>query len=615
MADTILFPAPAVLTYTGGQAGIARALSPAPAILTYTTFTAGVTTVIAVPTSNVGPELNIAGTVRALAAEPAANITKTLSAAWPASFSFIHTSGGSLPSPGEEVAFFWDGTKRFGGVVLNYTEASYPGSFTTSLVTVQCSGFQSYMDRAIVAKLYTISLGGVYAITIFDIWSEHLAQFGISIAYPQGPIVAMPEDLYWYVTVSEAYQRIKSANAGWDYFIDDNKALTWGQSGTLGAAGFTLRNSDHNVDTMEVTLSNERFRNKQWVLPSIDIVALRTDSAVGDGSTIAFATQYILTSTPNVSVGGVVQTVSELSTLAVGWTVYYIAGGIGVFFNTAPGIGVTVDISYPSPFPVGFSVQDDVSIAAKGLYEAVYQAKNVNDEDTCLALAQGLLDLYGTDGDFPQAVRFTYNSSQQASWLTPGMTIDVDRTFPTALGIYQVEQVSSVLEGLTVWKHSVTLRAGLGDVTDEIALEAFRTSGRLAVVSPPFRATFEIGQDIPGITNPGISTGLISNVFIVPQVSGQSTVTVASWDAIFPTDPPTGDDFIADFLVNGVSIFPSGDANKMVIPDGDASLVSGIRFLTDNILLSPGAIVTMNVIQVGSTNPGKNAVFHLNFKV
>lgn len=542
------------------------------------------------------------------------HIRKQTSAQWAASFEVVHYSG-ALPNPNQEVVFFWQGVKRFAGLIASVEEVAIPSMFGPSVLRINCTGYTGYTDRAIVAKLYTVPIGELPRIIIYDIWLEHLAQFGITVTGEPGSSVAIGEQLFHYITVTEAFNRIRDACPGWDWWITDDKELIWQQGGAGPAAPFTLRNVDVNVDMMSVTRSAGRFRNKQWVLPSSNVLALRTDTATGDGTTIAFATLYAVPKKPIVRVNGVNQKVVAFGSFTAGWKFYYIPNSIGVFAATAPAAAAAIEILYPNPFPIAVSAQDDASIAAVGLYEAVYQAKNVTTYDAALAMAQGLLDAFETSGAFPQTLVFTYNSKLQPGWLVPGNVLDIDRTFPTALGNYIVEQVDSQEEADTIWRHTVTCRYGKGEVTDAQLLAQFQTSARVSINSPPLRATALLFQDIPGTTNPGASVGLVAARYVVPAIPGGGSVGVASWDAFFPTDPPTGADFVGDILLNGTTIFPAGNANKIVVPDGETAIVSGIRFVSDNIRLVEGDVLTFNVIQVGSTNKGKNAVFHLNFIV
>jgi SAM-dependent methyltransferase len=172
-------------------------------------------------------------------------------------FSLVYLSG-SKPAPGQEVALFWESTKRFGGIVLTTAESRIKGPANVTRIQVTCTGYQAYLDRAIVAKLYTIAISGD-PIIIFDIWYNKLSQFGISLVYPQGPPSGYFEQLFHYVTVTEVFNTMRAANSGYDWWIDDNKALIWKAFGSGGAAPFTIRNGDVNQDSVTVETSNKKF--------------------------------------------------------------------------------------------------------------------------------------------------------------------------------------------------------------------------------------------------------------------------------------------------------------------------------------------------------------------
>lgn len=616
-----LYPEPDTILYLGGTPTLSFTLTPGPGQIIYNGGTVGISLVRTVGTGN---QLYI-GNILYCWKESTFRITKQLSGNWSAEFSLDYfgastpVSGINKPQVGQEVALFWQSVKRFGGYVQSVaevgqkgTDASVGGRITYSRFDVKVGGYQLLTDRAIIAKLFTIPIGGLSGIVVYEIWREKLAQFGVT-KIGDSPSTFIGEQLFHYITITEALNRVKAQDPGYDWWIDDNKLLHYESTDPAGSATapFTIRNGDRNVDTMTVTKSDVRFRNKQWVLPSADIKALRTDTTtqITPGN-IVFETVYALNVKPIVTVdsgaGPVNKLVTELGSWIPGWQFYYIPGGIGVFAGSAPAIADVVDVSYPNPFPLAFSAQDDTSIAAVGLYEAIWQAKNVFTQVTAEQEAQGLLDLY-SQGGYPIQIVFEYDSQNQSAWLTPGMIIDVDRTFPTALGKFTVEQVASQ-EQKVLWRHTVTLRAGLGEVTDAQALEQFRLSARVPIDSPPYRLTFEVYKTVTGATNPGASAGLLTG-FAEVQTDG----VIASWDGQFPVDPPTGADMQMDILLNGTSIFPTGAANTAVIPDGQTSQATGIRFVTDNIQVARGDIVTLNCLQSGTG--AKDGVFHLNIKV
>ncbi len=596
-----LTPATGTIVFTGGTPVVNfTILRPDTGVISFLGSTPGVSLVTTAATGNVA----VIGGVSYLWDDTSpALIAKRMSGAWSATFSLVY-SGGSKPAPGDEVALFWQSVKRFGGIVLSVAESRIKGPANVTRILVTCTGFQSYLNRAIVAKLYTIPISG-WPIMIFDIWNDHLKDFGITLVYPQGPLTGFDEKLFHYITVGEIFNRCRDENSGYDYWITDDKALIWSNQGSGGAAPFTLRNGDVNQDSVTVTRNNSKFRNKQWVLPSANIIALKTESFTAAAGQTSFSTIYNLNDTPIVTLGGVGQSVTTLG-IWDGSPWYYIPGGIGVFRTPgAPAIsgGAAVTISYLNPFPVGFSAQNDASIAAVGLYESVYQAKNVIDSGTATALATALLALYGTSGNYPEYLNFTYNSHSQPAWLLPGMVVDVLRTYPDATGNYVVEAVSSTLEKLQVWRHSVTLRLGKGDVSESFERD-FLAAARVPIVSPPIRATFEMDM-----TNEGQFVGISPNRYTVQLPPGVAYATIASWDWWFPSSPPAGADYKANILLNGSIIV------QVVVPDGSSAVQSGIEFSAANIQVGNGDYFSIDVIQVGSTNPGRYSLGHLNMIV
>jgi hypothetical protein len=603
-------PLPYSLTITGGTPTLGIVLAPGAGTIRLTTTAPGISLV---RTTGTGNQLYIGDTLYNWK-ESTFRITKTLGGQWSASFD-LNFTGGFDPDDliDEEVSMFWNGVKRYGGVIQSIEEVGYQGNIAYSTLKVTCAGYISYLDRVIYAKLVTLPLGGVTGIAVYNFWYEKLAQFGLS-KVGDAPNTFMPEQLFHYITGTEVMNRIKDQDPGYDYWVDDNKefhyALTDPSSGP--SAPFSITDADvTNSDFMSVKRSNVRFRNRQFVLPSADLIALRDDARVGDGST-SFSTDYPLNSPPIVRVAGVAQIVTEFGVWIDGWQFYYVRGGIGVFAAAAPGVGDAVDILYPSPYPLAEMAEDAASISAVGPYEAIWQAKNVFDRPTAQAIAQGLLELYGPNaaGGYPKEIDVEYNSDSQPAWLDPGMIVSFNKTFPTAVGNFAVEEVSSQEMKLTVWKHSVKLRAGLGDVGEALALQAYKTSSRVPIDSPPYRLGWSLFEDIQGLTNPGAAVGAIKQTNTV-QCAG----VVTSWNIIFPDDPPTGADFQMDVKVNGVSILPSDPTQKVVVPDGSTELVQGLQFLVDNTPVTLGDLVTLEVIQVGSDFGGANCTFTLNVKV
>lgn len=554
------------------------------------------------------------------------HIEKTLTAEWSAEFSLDHFEGDTLPTPGQEVAMFWQGTKRWGGIIRKVDQIGQQGASSQSpkwmVLNIECGGYSSFLDRVLAAIFFTLPMGAASGIIAYELWRIYLqTNFGTTKDLTTVPNYATGEVLFHYVTMREAFRRLADVSPGWDIWIDDNNELQFADTspatGTL-AAPFNIRDgawaddaASINPDSMTVESSNERFRNRQYVLPRANLLSLREETTAATAGQSTFETQYVQNTAALVTVDGVAEACTELGT----WTGapwFFVPGGIGLFRTPgAPALaaGAVVVIAYPNPFPLAFVAENAASIAAIGLYESIYQTKNIIDGASCQSLADGLLEMFGTDGDFPKRITFSYNSNRQSAWVTPGMIIDINHTFPNFTGDATIEQVISDEQELNLWRHTVTCRVNLGEVTDEATLEDVILSGaRVPIISPPERATFELDID-----DVGQATGLWTNRYTVRIPPGLVSFGIASWDWWFPSNPPTGASYIVDILLNGTSIFATGNANKINVPAGSTSVQTGIQFVTNNIRVYDGDVLSINVIQVGSTNPGGYSLGHLNF--
>ena len=103
-----------------------------------------------------------------------------------------------------------------------------------------------------------------------------------------------------------------------------------------------------------------------------------------------------------------------------------------------------------------------------------------------------------------------------------------------------------------------------------------------------------------------LQTGLLPTSFIYVYDG-----VLSFWSILFATDPPTGASIIIDALVNGVSIFPAADAQKIVLPAGQTTEQQGFQFSSNNLIVHKGDVLTLNVKQIGSTNPGSNGVVRI----
>lgn len=544
--------------------------------------------------------------------ESTMNIDLILGQVGKASFSIYGTTT-YRPSVYDEVIFYRKGVRRFGGFVQSVTD-NLIGSLSAHILTVQCVDFNGLLDRVIVAKLYTIPMGGLAWIIIYDLVLVYLAQFGVTFAGFGSTGAGVGEVLFHYVTLGQAIAQLVSAAPGVPFWIDAYKLAHFAAAGSSAPAGygvapFSISDTSQNYQAegpgFSVTPDGTLYRNRQWVLPSSNVLSLREETFTGDGTTTGFITLYVLSNPPVVDVNGTNQIVATLGgPYPAGWTWYFIPDGQGVFQrpgDTPLSSLDTLTVAYPNPFALAISVQNDAEIAAHGLVEAIVQPQNVFDLVTAEAMASGLLAAYCPN--VPVTIIFVTNEELDDRWLTPGMTITVSKTIPAVPSAsFTVQEVSSQEEGLTLFRHTVTLRSNGGTLDTQTGMLTL-SQGALAATNNNATETAgsTLGETLPGITNPGLATGASPNFYIF-QYDG----VLSYWSISFPTTPPVGADIVVDALVNGVSILPAASAQKIVLSDGQATEEQGYLFASNNLAVSKGDVLTWNVIQVGSSTPGSD---------
>lgn len=545
-------------------------------------------------------------------------MTKILGQPGTFTFAFLSTAG-ALPQVYDDVVYYRHGIRRFGGYVVAVSDVLLV-STTLREFAVQCSDYNALMERIVVAKLYTLPLGGIITIILEDFVSEPwgLSQFGVTFENPfvGDPDVDLGDVLFHYMLMSACVAQLMAQAAGWYVYIDAWKVLHLAQQGGAGspAAPYSLSDTSGNFEAMNCSQLNSEYRNRQWVLPSVNTQSFQTDSFTGNGIQTEFFTQYALNSTPIVTVGGVNQVVTALGDWANPYDFYYVVTGQGVFQNPAAtpvGVGVVVAVTYPAEFQLAVMAENASEIARVGVVEAIYSPTDVVDQVTAENLAAALLANYCPS--VPSQVEYNTNEVIErvaGGWLDPGDEITINTSAPLVNNTYLVQQITSIERDLTVWQHNVIARLQNGP-SDYLTVLAKLTQQSLSQPNNTDQVTlvFELGTTVVGISNPGLSAGLQPNVQIYPQAAGG---VIQGWSVNFPVTPPTGADLLLDILKNGVSIFAAGV--YATLPDGQITEEAGNYFATPNIAVKLGDQFTIDAVQVGSTFGGADGVLQLVVK-
>lgn len=106
--------------------------------------------------------------------------------------------------------------------------------------------------------------------------------------------------------------------------------------------------------------------------------------------------------------------------------------------------------------------------------------------------------------------------------------------------------------------------------------------------------------------------GVGGDIIVAAPATGKITVsnpkgTTCLFWTVTGVTAPVGADIVIDFLRNGISVLPSGSANKIILPAAQVRN-SGTAFLTSGLILNYKDEVWVNVTQVGSPTPGREII-------
>lgn len=277
-------------------------------------------------------------------------------------------------TPWDVVVWTADGTtKLFGGYVTSVKMAAN-ASTLGRVLSVACESYVTRMHKAeIVGVAYTDTTPGTIVAGLFSL--AGITDFDTSTHVTAGSALT-----YFAVDnekLPDALDRL-AAIEGWTWRVDADKALWFGaassDAATFGVSDET--NADYSSlypaePGLTITTQANEIRNKIVVHGGSTTSDITTEAFTGDASTVTFNLAQIRIKRIHViTVGGTRQKYGVL-----GWHTYvgdsmdvlvnYRAGY--VVFNTAPGNGVAVSISYTYDSKLEWTQSDSASITKYGI--------------------------------------------------------------------------------------------------------------------------------------------------------------------------------------------------------------------------------------------------------
>ncbi len=240
----------------------------------------------------------------------------------------------------------------FAGFIDNPGRARLaPGSGL--LHDISCMDNHYLADKRLVVKSY-LTPGQTLADIVNDIFTDYLAAEGVVIgAIQTGPIIQSA--IFNYVKVSDCFDALKELS-GFTWFIDELKRLYFIDRATY-ASPWQLDGTTHRAikDSVHLSTGNPMYRNKQYVRGGKGITSPMTEHFTGDALLQSFTLGYPLAEEPLVTLTpGGVQTMG-IKGIDSGppYTCYWNKGDATITFDTAPGIGVDIEVlNYYGQYPL-----------------------------------------------------------------------------------------------------------------------------------------------------------------------------------------------------------------------------------------------------------------------
>ncbi|MDE2099068.1 MAG: hypothetical protein KGL39_17575 [Patescibacteria group bacterium] len=409
------------------------------------------------------PKLVISGyDYTGLLRRPTLSVDRHLQQAATAQFKLRDLETGYHPRVGEPVYIYSDdaGTKLiFGGSIDQPQASRILGTFANEYA-VQCVDWHQNADRHIAAKSYSgVSSGYI----VRDLITSYLARDGITAGDVQaGPTITTA--VFNYIPVSQAMDHL-SQLTGLQWRINPDKSLDWFDQSSY-TAPWAL---DESSPVMNLTVTGDRtyYRNKQFIRAGTKVSDPQTVNRAGDSKTRTWTLPLPVAKQPTITLNGVDQT-TGIGGVESGMDFYYNIGSQTITQDDTGTLLTSADalqIVFQGRYPIVVVAQNSTEVAGRaaveengGIYEAVASQPNINDDQTALEYAQGLLRRYAhiyteiefdvrpgaeVDLNIGQVLQVDLTSSfgysgevlvSEVTWDDPGLADGTMRQHVTALG-------------------------------------------------------------------------------------------------------------------------------------------------------------------------------------
>lgn len=445
------------------------------------------------------------------------------------------------PEVNQEVIVTVDGTRTFGGVIIDLEQSMEGHSVIVHEVT--CKDWTQHADRLrIIERFEDSNLQAVVVALITD----YAAVYGFTDTNVMGDDISIASVSFNELSLSECFNKLAKLT-GYSWYIDafkdvhffkkNDEAAPFNLSGII-VDGLMVTSENFVWDSLVIKSDFSQIRNRVKIRGGEARAESRTKLWAGDGETDTFSTDHKFAEIPTVTVGGVSKTVgvdylNQDDDFQVMWSfqqkyIRFTAGNI----PAAPGGGdaTNIEITGIPLKPLVVQKQNNPSVVQYGVYEFVEYNDSLKTRDEALQFAQTKLESYS---DSIRAGSFYTNTPG----LKSGQTININIPSRGVSEDFMIQSVTFKQEAPEqyLWKVEIaTLKTiTMNDILIKLLLEERITEGEDETLLNFFSLSdgFEMSDDLSTITvtdtedyvveqnNPG------SDTYPNPAMVNKSTVS------------------------------------------------------------------------------------------
>ncbi|MDD5081786.1 MAG: hypothetical protein PHU08_00290 [Dehalococcoidales bacterium] len=337
-----------------------------------------------------------------------------------ASFTLVDAAGTESYARGQPVYIYdLEDNLIFAGFIDNPGKTRMaPGSGL--LHEISCMDNHYLADKRLVIRSYANQTAGYI---VNELLTDYLAGEGITAGEIQdGPTIQSA--VFNYVKASEALDALKELS-GFTWYIDENKDLYFVDRSTY-TAPWQLDWVNHRAlkGSSHLSTGNPLYRNRQYIRGGKGLTSLQTLHFTGDGVLQSFILGYPLALEPTITEDAAAMTVG-IKGIETGFDYYWNKGDNSIYADTAPGVGVDVEVQYYGQYPlITLSVDAAGQVARQAIEGGTGYVEDIVTEsqhETAEAVqesASAKLTVY-----CQEAEKFTYQT--HTSGLAPGQLQEI----------------------------------------------------------------------------------------------------------------------------------------------------------------------------------------------